>query len=96
MRLLTMIALAAALAGPTGLAAQQAGEKPNKTKAVPMVPARRPAQKSPEELKKLHDEKIAKTWVSKGNWILDYEGAREKARKSGKIIFAYFTRSYSP
>ena len=31
----------------------------------------------------------------KANWIFDYDQAREAAKKSDKLIFAYFTRSYS-
>ncbi len=31
----------------------------------------------------------------KANWIFDYEAARAEAKKSGKPIFAYFTRSYA-
>lgn len=42
------------------------------------------------------DKKLAEGWVTKAPWITDYDRAREEARKSGKPIFAYFTRSYAP
>ena len=48
------------------------------------------------ELKAKYDKKIAKEFVSFGNWILDYDVAREKAETEGKMLFTYFTRSYSP
>jgi hypothetical protein len=43
-----------------------------------------------------YDKKVAKEFVSYGNWILDYDVARAKAKEEGKLIFTYFTRSYSP
>ena len=41
-------------------------------------------------------EKLAKPFITKAPWITDYDKAREEATKSGKPIFAYFTRSFSP
>jgi hypothetical protein len=52
-------------------------------------------QKSQEEFAKLRDEKMALEVFQKANWIFDYEAARAEAKKSGKPIFAYFTRSYA-
>ena len=49
-----------------------------------------------EALQAKYDEKVAKGFVAHGGWILDYDEARAKAKKEGKIIFTYFTRSYSP
>lgn len=54
------------------------------------------AQKSQEELKALREEKLASEFLSKASWITDYDKARAEAKKSKKVIFAYFTRSYSP
>ena len=42
------------------------------------------------------DEKLAEPWLKKANWITDYDVAREESKKTGKPIFGYFTRSYSP
>ena len=39
--------------------------------------------------------KLAKPWIKKAGWILDYDKALEEAKKSGKLIFAYFSRSYA-
>ena len=52
-------------------------------------------QNSQEEFAKLRDEKMALEVFQKANWIFDYEAARAEAKKSGKPIFAYFTRSYA-
>ena len=53
------------------------------------------AQKSQEDLAKMRDEKIGHEVFQKANWIFDYDKAREEAKKSNKLIFAYFTRSYA-
>ncbi len=42
------------------------------------------------------DKKLAEPWVAKGGWVLDLEEAKARAAKENKLIFAYFTRSYSP
>jgi len=54
------------------------------------------AQDAQDALKKKYEEKIAEPWVAHGGWRLDYEKALEEAGKSGKLIFAYFSRSYAP
>jgi len=41
-------------------------------------------------------EKLKSEFLKKADWILDYDKAREEAKKSGKPIFAVFSRSYSP
>lgn len=48
------------------------------------------------ELQAKYDKKIAMEFVSHGKWILDYDVARAKAKEEGKLLFTYFTRSYSP
>ena len=42
------------------------------------------------------DAKLKKEWIQNAAWITDYDAVRAKARESGKPIFGYFTRSYSP
>jgi hypothetical protein len=59
-----------------------------------VAPAQRP-QKSQEELTAQRQDKLAKPVFKKAPWIADYDAAREKAKKDGKPIFAYFTRSYA-
>ncbi len=51
------------------------------------------AQQSLEEKR---DQKLKSPFLSKAPWITDYDRAREESRKTGKVIFAYFTRSYAP
>lgn len=41
-------------------------------------------------------KKLEGAWVKNAAWITDFDRAKSKARKSGKQIFAYFTRSYAP
>ncbi|MEZ5963551.1 MAG: hypothetical protein R3F56_06865 [Planctomycetota bacterium] len=52
-------------------------------------------QKSQEELIKLRDEKLAKAVFTLADWHTDYDAVRAEAKKTGKLIFAYFTRSYA-
>jgi hypothetical protein len=51
---------------------------------------------SQDQLKKQRDEKLGEDWVKKFPWVTDYTKAKEEAKKSGKMIFAYFSRSYAP
>ena len=48
-----------------------------------------------EELVKLRDEKLALPVFKKAAWTFDYDAARADAKKTGKPIFAYFSRSYA-
>ncbi len=48
-----------------------------------------------ETLKKSLEHKLAAEFLKKASWILDFDKAKEEAKKSGKRIFAYFTRSYA-
>ncbi len=54
--------------------------------------AKQPTQ---EELVHKRDEKFALPVFKKADWTFDYDAAREEAKKSGKVIFAYFSRSYA-
>ena len=54
------------------------------------------AQKSQEELKALREEKLACSFLQNAAWITNYDKARAEAKKSKKVIFAYFTRSFRP
>ncbi len=65
--------------------------------AVPdQAQAQRRRQKTQEELKAMRDKKLAKEVFQKAPWIFNLEEAKAEAKKSGQLIFAYFTRSYSP
>lgn len=48
------------------------------------------------DLQKKYDDKVAETWVSHGGWVLDLDEALAIAKKENKLVFAYFSRSYSP
>ena len=40
-------------------------------------------------------KKLAKPIFKEANWIFDYDEARAEAKKQGKLLFTYFTRSYA-
>lgn len=56
------------------------------------------AQSEPKpepSLAEKRDAKLKEAWLAKkADWSADYDQARERAKKDGKLIFAYFTRSY--
>ncbi len=54
------------------------------------------AQNSQEHLKEKLKKKLDEPFLKNADWETDYDKARRKAKKDGKLIFAYFTRSYSP
>jgi hypothetical protein len=56
------------------------------------------AQKAPslEELTKRRDAKLKEAFLSANPWMTDYDAVQEKAFDEDRLIFAYFTRSYSP
>jgi hypothetical protein len=56
------------------------------------------AQRKPptqDELRAKYEAEIRLPFVAQGNWLLDYDEARARAKKEGKLIFAYFSRSYA-
>ena len=54
------------------------------------------AQQDQADLAKLRDKKLKSSFLKKAAWFTDFDKARAKAQKDGKIIFTYFTRSYAP
>ncbi len=40
-------------------------------------------------------KKLDSAWIKDPKWITDYDEAKAEAKKTGKVIFAYFTRSYA-
>jgi hypothetical protein len=60
-----------------------------------LLPAQNRPQPSQDDLKQKRAEKLAKPVFQKAPWVVDYDQAREQAMKDGKVIFAYFTRSYA-
>ncbi len=65
------------------------------TRAARLTAGGAPQGKSQEALIKLREEKLAKEVFKKAPWMFDYDKARETAKKEGKLIFTYFTRSYA-
>ncbi len=43
-----------------------------------------------------HKKKLASEFLKKAAWFTDYDKARAAAKKSDKLMFGYFTRSYAP
>lgn len=54
------------------------------------------ATSSAQSLEEKLAEKLKEPFVANAPWVLDYAEAMTKAKAENKIIFAYFTRSYSP
>ena len=48
-----------------------------------------------DQMKKNLEEKLAKSFVTAAPWILDFDEAKAAAKKSGKPLITYFTRSYA-
>lgn len=49
-----------------------------------------------ETMQEKYEAKVAESWFKDNGFTDDYDKARELATKTGKPIFAYFSRSYSP
>ncbi len=54
-------------------------------------------EKNPQEsLLEKHASKLKKEFLSRVTWEGSFDSAMTKAKKEGKLILAYFTRSYAP
>jgi Skp family chaperone for outer membrane proteins len=49
-----------------------------------------------EKMRAQYQEKLKKEFFKNGPWLVDYDAARTEAKKSGKNLFIYFSRSYAP
>ncbi|HMQ22049.1 MAG TPA: hypothetical protein PKE00_06135 [Planctomycetota bacterium] len=49
-----------------------------------------------DAMKENLEKKLASEFLKKTNWKTDYAATLAAAKKSGEVIFAYFTRSYAP
>ena len=49
-----------------------------------------------QSLEEKRDAKLKSEFLKKAAWTTDYDAALAEAKKTGKPIFGYFTRSYSP
>jgi hypothetical protein len=48
-----------------------------------------------EQMKKNLEHKLEQEFLKNASWITDFDKAKEEAKKTKKLIFAYFTRSYA-
>ena len=51
---------------------------------------------SQTDYEKRYDEKLSHDFIEFGGWSTDYDAARALAKKEGKVLFVYFSRSYAP
>lgn len=49
-----------------------------------------------DSLEERRDKKLQSAFLKQAPWFTDYDKARAEAAKAGKLIFAYFSRSYAP
>jgi hypothetical protein len=49
-----------------------------------------------EDLEANLKSKLAQPFVANADWATDYGKALARAKQEGKLVFAYFTRSYYP
>lgn len=49
-----------------------------------------------QKLIEQRDKKLAADFLKNADWITSYDEALAAAKETGKPVFAYFTRSYSP
>ena len=54
------------------------------------------AQDGSQELRDNYKHKLEKEFVSKIEWVQSYDQARASAKKQGKLVLGYFSRSYAP
>lgn len=51
---------------------------------------------SAQSLEEKLQAKLKEPFVANAAWVLDYADALKQARDGNKVVFGYFTRSYSP
>lgn len=49
-----------------------------------------------QSLQEKYEKKISQPWFTDAGWTDDFDAAKARAKKEDKLVFAYFTRSYSP
>jgi hypothetical protein len=52
--------------------------------------------KYPAKMKANFAEMTTQPWFTDGGWTTDFATAKARSKKTGRPIFAYFTRTYSP
>ena len=51
---------------------------------------------SAQSLEAKYQKKLEKDFAKKVKWVQSFDSAKEIAARQGKLIFAYFSRSYAP
>jgi hypothetical protein len=54
------------------------------------------AASSAQSFEEKLEAKLKEPFVANAPWVLDYAESLKKAKQENKVVFAYFTRSYSP
>jgi hypothetical protein len=54
-----------------------------------------PKTKGSDDLAKKLEEKLASPFLKKAAWNTDFDAAKAEAKKSNKLLFVYFSRSYA-
>ena len=65
------------------------------TKPATIAPAPAPKAQGQEELIALREKKLAKEVFKNAAWRTDFDAAKAEAKKDGKLLLVYFTRSYA-
>lgn len=55
-----------------------------------------PQQPDQDKMKANFAEMQHHDWYTQGGWTVDFEAAKAESKRTGKPIFAYFTRTYAP
>jgi hypothetical protein len=53
-------------------------------------------QATPAQLIERKLQKLDAPFLKNGDWTTSFADAKKRAKEEGKLIFGYFTRSYSP
>ena len=64
--------------------------------AVVVVPAQNTRDPSREELVRRRDSKLTSEFHGRAPWHTRYSQALEDAKSREKLVFAYFSRSFTP
>ena len=67
-----------------------------RTWTVPLALLLAASASSAQSLEERLAEKLKKPFASNAPWVLSLADAKKQAAAGGKVIFAYFTRSYQP
>lgn len=57
---------------------------------------RRPRVYDQQDMMQRKTDLLGEAWLQNANWVMSYAEAKAAAKKSSKMIFGYFTRSYAP